>query len=391
MQLQLMKTATGIPNVAFVRHCAYSGIALYEAVMPGMPSCQSLEGQLNGLSGLPKTKPGFEYYWPASANSALASITKQMFSTTSTANMTAIESLENALNTQYKAEADGATVDRSISFGKAVAQKVFEFAQTDGYDHASDYYPLPTGAGLWVPTAPAFALASTPYFGKMRIMVPGSGDNAQPAAPTTYSEDPSSGFYLMVKELHDISQSLTLEQIETALYWRDIPGTTTPGHYVSILKQVLEKDKTMLDKAAIAYAQMGITVYDVSISCWQTKYAYNLVRPITYIRTVLGHSTWSPVFATPAHPEYTAAHAVLSAAAADALGYVFGDNYSFTDHTYDYLGMQPRSFASFRAFGEDAGISRLYGGIHYRPSIIAGLIQGRQVASNIRNKLNLSK
>ncbi|MEO6000564.1 MAG: phosphatase PAP2 family protein, partial [Chitinophagaceae bacterium] len=159
----------------------------------------------------------------------------------------------------------------------------------------------------------------------------------------------------------------------------------------SILKQVLERDKTMLDKAAIAYALMGITVYDASISCWQTKYFYNVVRPITYIRTVLGHSTWSPLFATPGHPEYPAAHAVLSAAAADALSYVLGDNYSFTDHTYDYLGMQSRSYSSFRAFGEDAGHSRLYAGIHYKPSIIAGLGQGRKVASNIRSKLRFLK
>ena len=66
MQLQLMKTATGIPNVAFARHYAYSGIALYEAVVPGMPAYQSLSGQLQGLSGLPQTGPGFAYYWPDS-------------------------------------------------------------------------------------------------------------------------------------------------------------------------------------------------------------------------------------------------------------------------------------------------------------------------------------
>jgi hypothetical protein len=238
---------------------------------------------------------------------------------------------------------------------------------------------------------PAFAIASTPYLGKVRPIVSGSGDNAQPAAPTTYSENPSSDFYAMVKELYDVSQSLTPKQTATALYWRDVPGTTTPGHYVSIIKQVLEQDKTMLDKAAIAYAQTGITVYDAAISCWQAKYSYNLVRPITYIRTVMGHSSWSPVFATPPHPEYPAAHAVLSAAAADALSYVFGDNYSFTDHTYDYLGMAFRPYTSFRAFGEDAGYSRLYGGIHYRPSIIAGLQQGRKVAANINSKLKFLK
>ena len=57
-----------------------------------------------------------------------------------------------------------------------------------------------------------------------------------------------------------------------ALYWRDVPGVTTPGHYVSILKQVLENDKPALDKAAIAYALGGIIAYDAGISSWETKY-----------------------------------------------------------------------------------------------------------------------
>ena len=126
MQLRLMRTATGIPNNTFTRPYGYSGIALYEAVVHGMPAYQSLEGQLNGLSGLPQTGHGLAYYWPGSANAALAYINKNMFPATSDANKNAIDSLENALNTQYQGEADVETINRSIAFGKAVAQKVFE-------------------------------------------------------------------------------------------------------------------------------------------------------------------------------------------------------------------------------------------------------------------------
>jgi hypothetical protein len=295
------------------------------------------------------------------------------------------------LNTQYQADVDGETIDRSIAFGRVVAQKIFEWAQTDGYLHAGDAYIAPTGNGLWVPTAPAFANASTPYWGNLRTIVPGSGDNSQPAAPTPYSTDPSSDFYKMVKQVYDVSQTLTAEQTAMALYWRDVPGVTTPGHYISILKQVLEYDKPTLDKAAIAYALGGITANDAAISCWQTKYHYNLIRPITYIRNVLGHTAWNSLLTTPAHPEYSSAHAVLSAATADAFSNLFGNNYSFTDHTYDYLGMAPRSFNSFRAFGEEAGNSRLYAGIHYQQSIDIGLVQGRKVAQNIISKLKFLK
>ena len=390
MQLRIMSTTT-LANVAFTRPYAYSGIALYESVVPGMPAYQSLAGQLNGLSGLPQTEPGFAYHWPSAANAALAYVNKQIFPPLSAANKASIDSLENALNLQYQNESDAQTVTRSIAFGKAIAEKIVEWAQTDGYLHVSDAYTAPTGEGLWVPTAPAFAAASTPYWGNLRTIVPGSGDNSQPGAPTPYSTEPSSDFYKMVKELYDVSQTLTPAQTAMALYWRDVPGVTTPGHYVSILKQVLENDKLTLDKAAIAYALGGISVNDASISAWQAKYHYNLVRPITYIRTVMGYTTWSPLFSTPGHPEYPAAHAVLSAASAEAFTSQFGDSYSFTDHTYDYLGMAPRSFPSFRAFGEDAGYSRLYGGIHYRPSIVVGLWQGRKVAQNIIGKLKFLK
>ena len=310
-----------------------------------------------------------------------------MFPNASTVNKAAIDSLENALNTEFNNEINSEIIDRSIAFGKAVAQKVFDWAETDGYLHANDPYTPPTGDGFWVPPTLPLPAGSTPLWGSLRVMVTGSGNNAQPGGPIAYSTDPSSDFYKMAKEVYDAWTGLTVAQTDMALYWRDVPGVTTPGHYVSILRQVLEIENSKLDKAAIAYALGGIIVYDAAISSWQTKYQYHLVRPITYIRNVLGQTTWTPLLTTPAHPEYSSAHAVLSAADAEALTVVFGDNYSFTDHTYDYLGMPSRSFNSFRAFGIDAGNSRLYAGIHYQPSIDAGLIQGRKVAENIISKL----
>lgn len=391
MQIRLMAATTGVANVAFSRPYAYSGIALYEAVVPGMPSSNSLASKLNGLTGLPQIKHGTAYHWPTSANAALANINRQMFPNASPVNKAAIDSLENALNTEFNDEVNSEIIDRSIAFGKAVAQKVFDWAETDGYLHANDPYTPPTGDGFWVPPTLPLPAGSTPFWGKLRVMVTGSGNNAQPGAPIAYSTDRASDFYKMAKEVYDAWTGLTVAQTDMALYWRDVPGVTTPGHYVSILRQVLEIENSKLDKAAIAYALSGIIVFDAAISCWQTKYQSHLVRPITYIRNVFGQTTWTPLLATPAHPEYSSAHAVLSAADAEAMAAVFGDNYSFTDHTYDYLGMPSRSFNSFRAFGIDAGNSRLYAGIHYQPSINAGLVQGRKVAENIINKLKFLK
>jgi hypothetical protein len=391
MQIRLMRTSTGIANVVFVRPYAYSGITLYETVVQGMPGYQTLQGQLTGLSGLPATSPGFAYHWPSAANAALAYINKSLFPATSNANKAAIDSLENALNAQYHGEADPATLSRSIDFGKAIAQRVFAWAQTDGYQHVNDPFTPPVGPGFWVPPTIPLPATSSPYWGSLRNLVTGSSQGAMAGPPTPYSEDPASAFYKMAKEVYDASQMLTPDQTAMALYWRDIPGVTTPGHYVNILKQVLEHDKPMLDKAAVAYALSGIVCYDASVTCWKSKYQYNLVRPITYIRNVLGHTTWAPLLATPAHPEYPSAHAFLSASVADVFTAVFGEDYHWTDHTYDYLGFAPRPFNSFRDFGVDAGNSRLYAGIHYQPSIDVGLTEGRKVASNILSRLQLLK
>ena len=386
LQLRLMRDAVKIPNVAFSRYYAYSGIASREALKPGLGSFRS-ELHLNGLSGLPKADFNKKYFWPASVNKALAVMNRSIFITANAADKAAIDSLEAALTSSFSS-VPAEVLARSMDFGKACGTAVFNWSETDGYTNASNPYPLPIGPGLWVPTPPAFAAASTPYWGNNRPIFEGSLANSQPADPVAYSEDQGSPFYKMVKELYDISQQLTTDQKNQAIFWKDVPGVTSPGHWLSILQQVLKIKNSRLDKAANSYALTGICMSDALISCWQTKYKYNLVRPITYLQTVLAFPTWNTVIPTPAHPEYSSAHAVLSAAEGDAFHYLFGNIGTFTDHTYDYLGYPSRSFTSFRAIGEDAGQSRIYAGIHYVPTVEAGLIQGRIVTANILAGLN---
>ncbi len=389
MQIRLMSNTTGVANVLFSRIYAYTGVTAYEALAPGTVIGASMNGKLNGLTGLPQAQPSRKYYWPASVNAALASINRSIFTNASTVDKAAIDSLENALNVSYGSEASTNVLASSNAFGKAVADAVYSWSTTDGVADVSDAYTPPVGSGLWVPTPPAFGKASTPYFGNLRTIITGDIDNTQPGAPTAYSEDPKSDFYQMVMQVYTAHENLTPEQTAMALFWRDIPGVTTGGHWESILQQVLKITNSHLDKAAFAYALTGICNSDPSISCWKTKYTYNLVRPITYIQNVMGYTTWAPLLTTPAHPEYSSAHAVLSAATSDAFTVLFGNIGPFTDHTYDYLGFAPRTFSTFRAIGEDAGNSRLYAGIHYQPSINTGLAQGRKVAANIFAKLGL--
>ena len=383
LQLRLMRNATGVPNQAFSRHFAYTGVAALESLKPGLSTAASWSGKWNGLAGLPVAAQAKNYYLPANVNAAMASINRNMFPNATAGDKAAIDSLENALTSEFLTKQPAAMITVSVNFGKAVAAAVFNWAETDGYKLASTTYIPPTGPGLWVPTAPAYAAPATPYWGANRTIISGSIEGTAPAPPPAYSTDPASPFYAMVKQVYDASKNLTADQKAKATFWKDVPGATSPGHWLSILQQVIKQKGSSLDKAALAYALTGTAINDALITCFKTKYQVNLVRPITYIRDVMGHSTWEPYLATPAHPEYVSAHSSLSAAAASVLQKLFGNSNTFTDHTYDYLSYPARTYNSFEAIAVEAGHSRLFAGIHYQQSIIAGLEQGKKVTENI--------
>ena len=388
MQIELMRKTTTVGNVAFSRHYAYSGIALYESVVPGMPAYQSIASQLNGLTGLQVTTPGLAYHWAASANAALAFINKKMFPNASAGDKAAIDALETALQSQYTSESDADIINRSVDFGRAIAQKIFDWSETDGYQHLNDPYSPPhTGGQYWTPPAP-LPVHALPFMGNLRPIVAGSGNGAHPNPPT-YAALPS-----MTLEVINAKPATGTDNYNKAFWWRDFPGTSTPGHYISILRQVLQKERSTLDVAAVAYALGGIIDVDISISTWKAKYEYLLARPFNY-DDLMGQP-FTALLGAP-HPEYPAGHASLSAANAEAMTAVFGDNYAFTDSTFNGLvtpqriSLSPRSFTSFREAGEEAGWSRLYGGIHYRQSIEVGFWQGRKVADNIISNLKFLK
>lgn len=383
LQLRLMKNATGIPNQAFSRHYAYTGVAALESIAPGVPEHQQWQKKWNGLTGLPQAGNAKQYYWPANVNAALAAINKSLFPNASATDKAAIDSLEIALKQQFLTKIDASKIAVSEQYGKAVAAAVFAWADADGYKNASAPYTPPVGPGLWKPTPPTFGPAATPYWGNNRPIIKGSLDNTLLPSPIAYSTEVGSPFYNMVKEVYDAKNNATADQQAMAIYWRDVPGVSSPGHWESVLQQTIRIRKTSLAKACLAYALTGIGTNDALIACWKAKYTYNLVRPVTYVRDVMGDTAWNSSIATPAHPEYPSAHSALSGGAAEVMEVLFGNIYSITDHTYDYMGLTPRTYTSFTAIAKEAGDSRVYGGIHYRSSCETGLAQGKKVASNI--------
>ena len=127
-------------------------------------------------------------------------------------------------------------------------------------------------------------------------------------------------------------------------------------------------------------ARLGVSVADAFIANWKTKYQYDTLRPISYIRKVIDPK-WDALLITPPFPEFPSGHSTQSGAAAEVLTAIWGDAFAFEDATHSDDGMPPRPFASFWAAAEEAAVSRLYGGIHFRPAVELGLDQGRCVGA----------
>ncbi|MEX6689553.1 vanadium-dependent haloperoxidase [Danxiaibacter flavus] len=385
VHLRLIKNTTGLSHVAYSRHFAYTSIAFYESLVPGSPGHQSIAGRLQNLNNLPAPQTT-QLCWIAAGNSAYASLMRFFYSGNKI-NLPIIDSLEAAENEQLVniARYSQAAVTAGNEFGNNLAQAIINWSMQDGSANIHPPYVPPTGDSLWVPTPPAFAVPAAPYWGDNKTIISGSIDNTLAPAPIPFSVQPASPFYNMANDLFAASQNLTTDQKDMAGHWDDSPNgkyVTAFGHWASILSQMITKLDLSLIRSAAIYAGMSIAMNDASISCWKAKYTYNRIRPVSYIRLYLGSPDWTSFITTPAHPEYPAAHSTLSYAAATVLTHYLG-NVPFTDHTYDNVGLAPRSYTSFIAAATEAGNSRFYGGIHFLPSIKAGAICGTAVSKNV--------
>ena len=391
----LQQTPDQSPPVA-ARTLAYLGLGLYESVVDGMTEHRSLAGQLNELDSLPSAQPDEVLHWPTVANATLATLSRMLLANAPADWKTRIDTLERNMPLVHAEDFDPAArtqevIIRSETYGKLLAMAIWTWARTDGGHEAGgprrlridNTYLVPSGPGAWSPTPPKFARPLLPHWGENRPFVPGAIESCRPPGPPHYEEAPGSQFYKEALEVYDVSRKATEAQRQIALYWADDPGkTSTPaGHWAFILTDLLQGRKADLAFAAEAYAKLGLALSDAFVGTWQTKYTINLIRPVTYIQLTID-SNWVPTLMdTPPFPEYTSGHSVQSGAAAAVLSSLFGPSTAFVDRTHNDRGWGPRTFKSFEAAAQEAGISRMYAGIHFRSAIEHGLSQGRCIGT----------
>ncbi len=248
-----------------------------------------------------------------------------------------------------------------LRLGSRIGALVVERARGDRSDSAWTGQ-VPAGNEFWVPTPPAFqALPLEPLAGTWRPWNVSSVVALRPASPPRPG---SASFEREVLEVWTVSRSLTEEQRRIADFWADGVGTfTPPGHWNAISLDLVRTHAIPTHAATRLFATMNTAQADAFICAWDAKYAYWSLRPVTAIRRQL-QADWLPHIATPPFPAYVSGHSTTSGAASGVLERFF-----------------PNRAAELHAMAEEAAVSRLYGGIHFRSDNDAGLTLGRSVAA----------
>lgn len=376
----------------------YASLSAYEAIRFSDSTYPSLAAKLHGYPEMPSPDPAKKYQFTVAGIKAMFDITLRLTFTKDSSRIT----MEQLLKELKETGIDQETYDNSIAFGEAVASAIWQRATKDQYKETRgmDRY-TPSGLpGKWKNTPPDYLDAIEPFWTKMMPMVMDSSTQFRPVPPPPYDLKPGSAFYKEVKEVIDTTKVLTEEQKNIARFWDDNAAAVTHkghmmfankkpspgGHWMNITAIACEKTNADIVKSAYAYAMSGITMYEAFISCWDEKFRSEYIRPVTVINESFDKN-WQPLLQTPPFPEYTSGHSVVSSSVATVLTKQFGENFAFTDdYELPYIGIQ-RSFPSFMKASEEACMSRLYGGIHFRSAIENGRDQGRKLGAFILERV----
>jgi hypothetical protein len=381
LQLRFLLERNATMNAVYF---GYLGIGLYEAVRGENKYSVSLSTKLNQMPEMPVAE-NMGYDWVISANAAMASMLRSFNSGLTPANLASIDSLENVYNQNASTSQHSEVFARSQAFGRTVATAIHNWFLTDNFNPGNAGYVPPVFPGAWIPTPPAFANGIMPYLSTARLYLTDNASVVVPPPPYAYDETPGSDFYKMAKNDYDVNLALTKDQKDLANYFIDQGnglGFTPGGHHFSVITQILYAKGANLSLAAEVYAKAGIAERDATVVCFTAKYKYNQIRPVSYIRKVIDPN-WLPFIPTPSHPEYPAAHATITGSVMEAVAKVLGNDFSFTDHTYDFRGFPSRPYTSIFGVAEESGISRLYGGIHYLESIHTGWAIAKEIGDNV--------
>jgi len=384
---------------------AYPNIAAYEIIALNDDNYLSLEGQAHELTAIPKPDTAKPVNYSLSALIAHMDVSSRVIFSEDK-----LATFRDSLYTVWESR-NAREFNASKDYGLEVAEHIAKWMNADNYNQTRTMPKFTVDTddpSRWQPTPPAYMDGIEPHWNKIRPFVIDSSNQFIPSPPPPFSMEEDSEFYKEVKEVYDISMEITAkgdtsEEIAIAQFWDCNPYVSvtrghlmfatkkiSPGaHWIGITKIASNKTNSDFNKTVYAYTKTSLAIADAFISCWDEKYRSNLIRPETLINEHIDEN-WKPVLQTPPFPEYTSGHSVVSGAAATALTDIFGDKFAFDDDTEVLYGLPTRSFNSFNEAADEAAISRMYGGIHYRKAVAVGVKQGRDLGKFVLDNLSMT-
>src|SRR5215471_1156314 len=272
---------------------------------------------------------------------------------------------------------DGSQKTNGITWGEFVASQILAARANDG-SNAIVQPPGGSGPGVWIPTPPAFLPYLLPQWGFVVPFAMSSSSQFRPPGPPSLDSQQYAADYEEVKELGAaVGSTRTEEQTEIALFWADGAGTETPpGHWNSIAQILAAERGNTLEQNARLFALLNIAMADAAICAWDAKYTFDFWRPVTAIAFAEPQLNWMSFIVTPPFPDYVSGHSTFSAAAATVLALFYGtEDLPFATGS-DFLPGVYRSFSTCLDAAEEAAMSRIYGGIHFRSASEDGLQAG---------------
>ncbi|TMM59416.1 vanadium-dependent haloperoxidase [Maribacter algarum] len=384
---------------------AYPNVAAYEIIALKNPAYLSLAGQLTDFTAIPEPNESKVISHEVAAMVAHMELSKRLIFSEDK-----IEMLRDSLYGVWGGK-NPVLFEDSKLFGLEVAEHIGEWMIKDNYNQTRTMPKFTVDTEdptRWQPTPPAYMDGIEPHWNKIRPFVIDSAAQFKPIPPPPFSLEKDSDFYKELAEVYEISNQITAkgdesEEIKIAQFWDCNPYVSvtrghlmfatkkiSPGaHWIGITKIASRKTNSDFDKTLYAYTKASIAMADAFISCWDEKYRSNLIRPETLINEHIDEN-WKPVLQTPPFPEYSSGHSVVSGAASVTLTDIFGDEFSFDDDTEVAYGLPVRSFTSFAQAADEAAISRMYGGIHYRAAVEIGVKQGRDLGKFVVDNLKMT-
>ena len=381
------------------RFYAYAMLGAYEAAFFGQHQLPDINLKLNVSPGFEPIAPPKNFNLSFCINYTMLSVGRQIMPSGPM-----LEEKQRNLVAYFrkKKKISKEDLDLQIQYAEQIAKQVIQYAKKDGYNQLSTYtrYTPSKKEGHWYPTPPEYMGAIEPQWKTIRPFFIDSARQFVPAPPATFSKDTTSSFYKQMREVYDVTKKLNTQQKEIASFWDCNPFAVTysghmaiglkkispGGHWMGIAGIACKKADLPLDSAILVHTMVAMSLHDAFISCWEEKYNSDRIRPETAINKLMDPA-WRPLLQTPPFPEYTSGHSVASAASSVILTYLLGDHFSFTDTSEVYFGLPERPFNSFYDAANEAAISRLYGGIHFRDACEQGVTQGRRVGHYVLNSM----